>query len=301
MTPVPPPKTPETDVVAPASSPRAACAGPEFRLRVLSTLILVPLALAGLWLGGVAFAALIGIGVALMLVEWRGIIGGAARPTLGFVQALILGAAVVLAEAWRVDAALALVVVLAIVAAFEPAGPTAGQGTTPSRALLLTGVLYAGLPGLAAVSIRHGGEGMLATAFLFVVVWATDIGAYFAGRSLGGPKLWPRVSPKKTWSGALGGLMAAVVLGTGLVALFGAPHPLRLAITAALLSVASQAGDLYESSLKRRFGVKDSGTIIPGHGGVLDRVDGLVAALVVAWVIGALSGGADIAAGLLSR
>jgi phosphatidate cytidylyltransferase len=299
VTPVPPAETPKTETAAPAS-PAAACAGPEFRLRVLSTLILVPLALAGLWLGGVAFAALIGLGVALMLVEWRGIIGAAARPTLGFALALIVGAAVVLAEAWRAEAALALVVALAVVAAFEPAGPTTGQGT-PSRALLLTGVLYAGLPGLAAVSIRHGGEGMLATAFLFVVVWATDIGAYFAGRTLGGPKLWPRVSPKKTWSGALGGLLAAVVLGTGLVALFGAPHPVRLAVTAALLSVASQAGDLYESSLKRRFGVKDSGTIIPGHGGVLDRVDGLVAALVVAWVIGALSGGADIAAGLLSR
>jgi phosphatidate cytidylyltransferase len=299
VTPVPPTETPKAETAAPLS-PRAACAGPEFRLRVLSTLILVPLALAGLWLGGVAFAALIGVAVALMLAEWRGIIGAAARPALGFVLALVLGAAVVLAEAWRADAALALVVALALVAAFEPAGPTAGQGTPP-RALLLAGVLYAGLPGLAAVSIRHGGEGMLATAFLFVVVWATDIGAYFAGRTLGGPKLWPRVSPKKTWSGALGGLLAAVVLGTGLVALFGAPHPLRLAATAALLSVASQAGDLYESSLKRRFGVKDSGTIIPGHGGVLDRFDGLVAALVVAWVIGALSGGTDIAAGLLSR
>jgi phosphatidate cytidylyltransferase len=274
------------------------CGGGEFRLRVLSALILVPLALAALWFGGLAFAAVMAVGVALMLVEWRGIIGAGGRPAVVFALALALGVAILAAEFWRIEIGLGLIVLAALASAAEPPPPGAA---TPDRALLLAGVFYAGLPGLAAVSIRGGDEGTLAMAFVFVVVWATDIGAYFAGRSLGGPKLWPKVSPKKTWSGALGGLAAAIVLGTGLVALVGSDRPLNVAITAALLSVVSQAGDLYESSLKRRFGVKDSGTLIPGHGGILDRVDGLVAALVLAWLLGVGHGAGDVAAGILSR
>jgi phosphatidate cytidylyltransferase len=265
----------------------------ELRLRVASTLVLIPLAVAGLWFGGVAFALLVAVGAALMLAEWRGITGATRRPWVVFALALATGSAVVAASVLRLEVGPALVAFIALVALAEadatrPAG--AGCPRPAERWLLPAGVAYAGLPALAAVAIRASDEGWLALGFVFVVVWATDIGAFFAGRTLGGPKLMPKVSPKKTWSGAIGGLLAAVAAGTGLVALFGAVG-VGVVFSAALLSIAGQAGDLFESSLKRRFGVKDSGNIIPGHGGILDRVDGMVVALVVAWLLGAPHGG----------
>lgn len=291
------PGDPESAGTAGRGALARVCGGAEFRLRVVSALVLAPIALAALWIGGGAFAALVAVGGALMLIEWRGIIAATARPILVFALALAVGVAIIIAAFWRLEAGLGLIGILALAAALEP--PTAGAPA--HRGLRCAGVLYAGLPWLAAVSIRAGAEGMLAMAFIFAVVWTTDIGAYFAGRALGGPKLMPKVSPKKTWSGALGGLAVAVVLGTALVAFVGTARPLNVALTAALMSIAAQAGDLYESSLKRRFGVKDSGTIIPGHGGVLDRVDGLVAALLVAWLLGIGHGGGDVAAGILSH
>jgi phosphatidate cytidylyltransferase len=134
--------------------------------------------------------------------------------------------------------------------------------------------------------------GFVALMFVLLVVWVTDIGGYFAGRGLGGPKLWPRVSPKKTWAGAIGGLALSLVIAAAFALLgFGRMLPLLLLGTA--LSVVSQLGDLFESAIKRRFGVKDSSQIIPGHGGLLDRLDGFVAAIVFAALIGFMRGGLD--------
>jgi phosphatidate cytidylyltransferase len=127
---------------------------------------------------------------------------------------------------------------------------------------------------------------------VLLVVWATDIGVYFAGRAIGGPKLWPRVSPKKTWAGAIGGFVASLLVAIGF-STSDLGKTLPLVILAAMLSVAAQLGDLFESAIKRRFGVKDSGHIIPGHGGVMDRLDGFVAAIVLAAIFGVLRGGAD--------
>ena len=153
------------------------------------------------------------------------------------------------------------------------------------------GIAYAGLPALALVVLRSDiSLGMAAVFWLLIVVWASDIAAYFAGRIIGGPKLAPVISPNKTWAGALGavvgsalagGLAAYVLIGTATV-------PAFLAIA---LSIAAQAGDLFKSALKRKYGVKDLGTLIPGHGGVIDRVDGLVAAAIAAAVIGVLRAG----------
>ncbi|WAP67303.1 phosphatidate cytidylyltransferase [Jiella pelagia] len=142
-------------------------------------------------------------------------------------------------------------------------------------------------------------SGLLTIGFLVTVVWSTDIFAYFAGRSIGGPKLMPSVSPKKTMSGAVGGLVAAIAFGALFAyAATGTVLPLVL-LLAALLSVAGQAGDLYESWIKRRFGVKDSGRLIPGHGGLMDRIDALVVATAVAWLVGmAVAGFRYPAAGL---
>jgi phosphatidate cytidylyltransferase len=127
---------------------------------------------------------------------------------------------------------------------------------------------------------------------VLLVVWVTDIGGYFAGRGIGGPKLWPRVSPKKTWAGAIGGFAASLVVAVGF-AVLGLGKTSALLFLAALFSIVSQLGDLFESAVKRRFGVKDSSQLIPGHGGLLDRLDGLVAAVVVAAIFGVLRGGAD--------
>jgi phosphatidate cytidylyltransferase len=154
-----------------------------------------------------------------------------------------------------------------------------------------SGFAYASAALLASILVRQDlVNGFAALMFVLLVVWATDIGGYFAGRSIGGPKLWPRVSPKKTWAGAIGGFAASLVVASGFAAGgFGRAIPLLL--VSAVLSVVSQLGDLFESAVKRRFGVKDSSHLIPGHGGLMDRLDGFVAAILMAWIIGFLRHG----------
>jgi phosphatidate cytidylyltransferase len=153
------------------------------------------------------------------------------------------------------------------------------------------GVIYAGVAFLGPALLRRDGElGLPAFLFLAVTVWMTDIVAYLVGRAIGGPLLWPQVSPKKTWSGALGGLAGGVVGGT-LVAYASGVGGLGAAIVALGLSALSQAGDLFESAVKRRFGAKDTGRLIPGHGGLMDRLDSFVVAALAAVVIGILHEG----------
>jgi phosphatidate cytidylyltransferase len=155
------------------------------------------------------------------------------------------------------------------------------------------GFCYAAAAEFAATLVRlDGGQGFVALIFVFLIVWVTDIGGYFAGRGIGGPKLWPRVSPKKTWAGAIGGFIASLAVAIGFAAFdYGKMIPLLL--LGASLSIVSQLGDLFESAVKRRFGVKDSSQIIPGHGGLLDRLDGFVAAIVIAALFGFLRGDAN--------
>jgi phosphatidate cytidylyltransferase len=169
------------------------------------------------------------------------------------------------------------------------------------RAWAAAGVPYAGAIGIAPVVLRSDAEqGLLAVMLLFAIVWATDSAAYFVGRWIGGPKLLPRVSPGKTWSGAVGGLFAAVLAALAAAGIAGLPGVPALAGIAAALSAFAQAGDLFESLLKRRFGAKDSSRLIPGHGGLMDRLDGFVAAATLAALIGILRGGIEAPArGLL--
>src|SRR5437763_9909426 len=154
---------------------------------------------------------------------------------------------------------------------------------------------------MASVLVRLDSvEGFVALMFVLLIVWVTDIGGYFAGRGVGGPKLWPRVSPKKTWAGAIGGFAASLAVAAAFAALAPRLDGRLLVVKigpllglGAVLSIVSQLGDLFESAVKRRFGVKDSSQIIPGHGGLLDRLDGFVAAIVLAALIGILRGGVD--------
>jgi phosphatidate cytidylyltransferase len=162
-------------------------------------------------------------------------------------------------------------------------------------------VVYAGVVLISPIVLRRDPQmGFAAVAFLFATVWATDIFAYLIGRRLGGPLLWPRLSPKKTWAGAVGGLAGGVVAGVLVAYASAGTHPVAAGVLALILSIAAQGGDLLESSVKRRFGAKDTSALIPGHGGVMDRVDGLLVAALIAVVIGALRFGAAASArGLL--
>lgn len=159
---------------------------------------------------------------------------------------------------------------------------------------MIAGLLYAGVIALAPVILRRDPAlGFVAIVFLFAVVWVTDIAAYFAGRALGGPKLWVAVSPNKTWSGALGGTLGGVIAALLVVKAAGLVIAPMLVLVALVLSIASQAGDLLESALKRQFGAKDASALIPGHGGLMDRLDGFLTAVLAAVMVGLLREGFD--------
>jgi len=260
-----------------------SCGG-ELALRVCSALVLVPLALGAAYLGGWPFAVLWGLAAMVVLWEWNSLVAGSDQRIVLTTGGASLALAIALVLTGHL---LAAVIVLAIstlgVASLAPA---------KRRTWIAAGVPYAGALGVAPIVLRSdNGEGFLAVIFLFAVVWTTDIAAYFAGRAIGGPKLMPRVSPNKTWSGAIGGTLAAVVVALALAKVTGLTGLFAIAMLAVILSICAQGGDLFESFLKRRFGAKDSGHLIPGHGGLMDRLDGFVTASVVAALIGLLRGG----------
>lgn len=265
----------------------------DLRLRLVSAVILGPLVLLITFWGGLAFAILVLVAALLFLWEWMSITGTRDALLPAALSFLTLPALAVLQVIGLPEIAL-IVLVAGSVSVFL----CAGGGQTGRWGA--EGVLFSGLALFSLLAIRSGSDGLLFAFFLMSVVWATDIFAYFTGRALGGPKLWERISPKKTWSGALGGLFFATVFGTAVAALANAQGLLGWAGVAIILSVISQAGDLLESAIKRRFDVKDSGQLIPGHGGIMDRIDGLVAAAIFAVLIGVLLGGplSDPVAGL---
>jgi phosphatidate cytidylyltransferase len=260
-----------------------SCGG-ELALRVCSALVLVPLALGAAYLGGWPFAVLWGLAAMVVLWEWNSLVAGSDQRIVLTTGGASLALAIALVLTGHL---LAAVIVLAIstlgVASLAPA---------KRRTWIAAGVPYAGALGVAPIVLRSdNGEGFLAIIFLFAVVWTTDIAAYFAGRAIGSPKLMPRVSPNKTWSGAIGGTLAAVVVALALAKVTALSGLFAIAMLAVILSICAQGGDLFESFLKRRFGAKDSGHLIPGHGGLMDRLDGFVTASVMAALIGLLRGG----------
>lgn len=259
--------------------PRAASpARSELGLRIISGIVLAAVALGVTWLGGPVFAAFwLAAGIAIAF-EWIGMTRAEPRAILSALCAAGLAGLLVaykLDAGWSSELAILILSLGGIVLVAE---------SRRDRGWAVPGFLYAALVALVPVVVRDRPDlGALAILWIFGVVWTTDVAAYFTGRALGGPKLAPRVSPKKTWSGFLGGLAAATIVGT-LVVHFGrrfdsdpAVGLVLVALASALASVASQIGDLGESALKRRFGAKDSGHLIPGHGGVMDRLDGFAA------------------------
>jgi phosphatidate cytidylyltransferase len=274
-----------TDAAAGAAGTEAAAQAKrwgDLRKRFLSAMVLGPAAVACIWLGAEAFTGMMAVAVALLTWEWVHMCGRRVRVLPGMAVPLAVFAAGAFAVQDHVRLALgALLIGFAI--AWYFARSMAEALTRPALRLAL-GVLYIGLAGIALIELRHDTEaGRANVLFLFVVVWASDIGAYLAGRLLGGPKLWPAVSPNKTWSGAAGGLLAANLTGLACALAFTPQaSPIAVVAVATLLGVASQAGDLLESAIKRHFDVKDSSHLIPGHGGLLDRLDGVLAAAPVA-------------------
>ncbi len=262
----------------------AASAGSsQLRLRVITGVVLVAVAVAALWAGGIAFAGLVAAAVLVMFNEWAAM---HRLPTL----LRRLGLAVLALVVWLVavrgntQEGLMLLGGGAGLAGLFAARLQKGVDRGAGRAMML-GLLYCGLPAVALVWLRGLPWGFYATLFVMAVVWGADIAAYFTGRAIGGPKLAPSISPNKTWSGAAGGLAGALIVAGIMMLVWpgynGVPGALRLMALAVPLAVASILGDLFESALKRRAGVKDSGPLLPGHGGVMDRLDGLVPAAVV--------------------
>ncbi len=265
----------------------------DIGLRAASAIVLAPAAVLAIWAGGPWFLALMLGACALLAVEWAMMSAARAWRVMAGAVAFGLVAGVVAAHAGQLSLALVMLVFGAVAAGIF--ARNRGQEALDAA----YGVLYLGWPAVLLIWLRDvdTASGLAWTVSAFVIAWASDIMAYLVGSLVGGPKLWPRFSPNKTWSGFIGGLAAGTLAGTALGTVLdmgiGPFWGGALGLAAAL---ATMAGDLWESALKRRYGVKDAGTLIPGHGGLLDRVDGLMFAVVVVacgrLVVGLMGGAA---------
>lgn len=233
----------------------------DLPVRALVGALLIAVAAAALWWGGFAFWLMVTVVAIVMIHEWGGL-HGAAPAQKKIAQYALMVPLAIMAPVAAGPGFLAFGLIL---------GAMFFVAIVTRNGMLGAGAVYVGLPVLALLVLRD--HGMLFALWTMALVWACDVGAYFAGRTIGGPKLMPRVSPNKTWAGLLGGV-AGAALFAAILTIWGLDW--RLAAATPLLAVLAQAGDLYESWLKRRAGVKDSGNLLPGHGGVLDRLDGLV-------------------------
>ncbi len=257
------------------------------QLRIITGLVLVAVALVAVWFGEMPFLALVAAATLLMWAEWSSMM----RLGLGIRRAglLLLAAAMGLLAFVSVGEVLVMLAGGAGLLGLFARGIAKGRGVWTAA-----GVLYCGLPAISLLWVRSLREGLAATVLLLVIVWTADIAAYFGGRAIGGPKLAPSISPNKTWAGAfsgiIGAMIAAAVLASAYLPSGIGRWTLNIATVGGGLAVLSVLGDLLESSLKRLAGVKDSGAILPGHGGVMDRLDGLVPVAVAGAALFAITG-----------
>ncbi len=253
----------------------------DLAVRTGSAIVLIPLVVFCVWEGGIAFLLFVALLGILIAHEWTMIV----FPQNLFQYSLHIGAAICgvlltyFLDAWT---GLASVLIIALIS-----GLSVRFGDGAKSYWSYAGVFYVGLPCISFTLLRaNESYGAAAILWIFLIVWGADILAYFAGRTIGGPKLAPRISPKKTWAGLGGAVAGSAIMSIVFAKYMGLNGILALAGLAAIFAVVEQAGDLFESSLKRYFGVKDSGRLIPGHGGVIDRVDGLIAVVIAAAAIG---------------
>lgn len=267
------------------AAPTQTAKGSRLQSRIIVGGFLIALAVGDIYAGGPAFDLLVAIAVLLIFWEWSGMHDLPQRWTWSGLG--VLAVACLLASLDRPLPALGLIAVASVVLAALSWMATRERGA--GKRWITTGLLYAGVPAVALIWMRDQPDGFALVMWSMTLVWATDICAYVAGRSIGGPRIAPAISPNKTWAGLLGGMAGAAAVS--IIASFlldWRASPLLYGLLGAGLAVVSQAGDFFESWLKRRAGVKDSGTLLRGHGGVMDRLDGLlpvvcVVAGFVAW------------------
>ena len=250
----------------------------DLPLRIISAVVLAGFAIWCTWIGGKTFLLLSIVFSALIFFEFRGMV----KTELP----------------WRVAIAVTVLLVL-LYASYLVERPATGILLVAGGAVLIalwelvigrtvwgsTALIYAGFPFIALADMRDGAHGFFIVLFVFACVWGADSFAYFAGKGIGGPKLAPAISPNKTWAGFLGGLAGAAIISGALALAFSLNPGWATLLLAVVLALAAQAGDLFESWIKRLFHLKDSGNLIPGHGGVLDRIDGFIFAIAIAWTI----------------
>jgi phosphatidate cytidylyltransferase len=276
-------------------SPGAPSKMRDLAPRLASGVIMAIAAVATLWKGGDWFNLFWLCAALIIHWEWQTLIRAPAYP-----GRLVVGWIAIIAAAWFARKMAPDLAVLWLAFAALALAWIGGPG---KRTWSGAGVIYAGALAVAVIALRISLNGAEAIAWLFAVVWGTDVMAYFGGRGIGGPKLWPRVSPSKTWSGFLVGVSCGAAAGVLALVMTGALSKgslLGVFITGLVAAIVSQGGDLFESSIKRHFGVKDSSHLIPGHGGFMDRLDGFIAAAVFAAIVGGLRNGpVELAIGVL--
>ncbi|KZD07187.1 hypothetical protein AUP43_10330 [Oceanibaculum pacificum] len=266
-----------------ALTPKSSYA--ELPLRIVSAILIAPPAVAAIWLGTPYIEMVVLAAVFMMAVEWARLVGHDRNPWL--IGAMTAGAPQPVIGyffgGFDIAAILTAILFLAMLVMAKIA-------KLPRGLWLAAGIPVIVLPAISLLFIRNDPMGVQTALWLVAVIAATDIGAYFSGRTIGGPKLAPRISPKKTWAGLIGGMLSAALVGTATILLIGEGDIPLIAVVSAIMAVVAQMGDLSESAVKRHFGVKDSGAIIPGHGGLFDRLDGFITSLPTIALATALSG-----------
>jgi len=256
-------------------------------LRILSALVLAPIAVGAVWFGSPWLPILTAIAAAGMAWEWARLCRGGRVGTTGAVLIAAVLVAIIVAVTAGIGPAIAVAAIAAVIVFW-----IAARAHEPEPRWFALGLLWIALPCVLLLWLAHAeGAGRLTLLWIFAIVWATDIGAYMVGRRIGGPLLAPHWSPRKTWAGIIGGAGCAALAGWATAGMLGLSSALPLVLVSAGLAIVEQFGDLAESVAKRRFGVKDSSGLIPGHGGLLDRLDGLLAVIPAVALLTLIGGG----------
>jgi phosphatidate cytidylyltransferase len=272
---------PPSHQLTPKTMPRI---GADLWPRVASGVVMAIIAVTLTVAGTLPFAAMVLVIALIVSWEWGRIVRGTATDRILITHMAGVAIAITLAafdQAALGLLALAIATILTALLAF---------GAHASFSAL--GVAFAGLPGIALVWLRADpNSGLWAVLYLLLAVVVTDIGAFFSGRIIGGPKIWPRISPNKTWAGLMGAIALSATIGYAFARYCPVPaSPIKLALGGILIAIVAQAGDFAESALKRHFGTKDASSLIPGHGGFMDRVDGLTTVAITAGLYAAIVG-----------